>query len=69
MDIVKNLKDYDLSQEQKIFAAFIKENVGSMSCYEKIVNTHHILDYAQPENDLTIYNSSIPCIEPRRLMR
>ncbi len=42
MDIVKNLKDYKLTSKQKIFASFLKENIGSYICNEPIKNKAYL---------------------------
>ena len=45
MYIVKNLKDYDLSHKQRIFAGYIKDNVDSFVCYEKVTNRSAMRKY------------------------
>jgi len=55
MDIVKNLKDYRLSHKQKVFIGFLKEDVSSYSCSEKITNKSYLRRYFAPENDFLIY--------------
>jgi len=59
MYIVKNLKDYDLSHKQRIFAGYIKDNVDSFVCYEKITNRAAIRKYFAPDNDYEIYTTAI----------
>ena len=59
MYIVKNLKDYDLSHKQKIFAGYIKDNVNSFVCYEKITNRTAMRNYFAPDNDYEIYTTAI----------
>ena len=59
MYIVKNLKDYDLSNKQKIFAGYIKDNVDSFVCYEKITNRTAMRNYFSPDNDYNIYTTAI----------
>ncbi|MCQ2743815.1 MAG: hypothetical protein MJ230_03345 [bacterium] len=68
MYIVKNLKDYDLSYKQKIFAGFIKDNVDSFTCYEKITNLNAMRKYFAPDNNYEIYTTAIaePAILTRR---
>jgi len=70
MYIVKNLKDYDLSQKQRIFAGYIKDNVDSFTCYEKITNQMAIRRYFAPDNDYSIYTTAIadPALLTRRAM-
>lgn len=67
MDIIKNLKDYRMSTQQRIFASFLKENVSSYSCSEKIKNKAYIRKYLSPENDFTIYTTGVA--DPRLLLR
>lgn len=67
MDIIKNMKDYGLSTQQKIFASFLKENVSSYSCCEKITNKHFIRHYCAPEHNFTIYATGVA--DPRLLLR
>ena len=59
MYIVKNLKDYDLSYKQRIFAGYIKDNVGSFVCYEKITNRSALRRYFAPDSDFEIYTTAI----------
>ena len=67
MDIIKNLKDYKLSHEQKVFAGFLRENITSYSCEEEITNRDYIREYYSPDNDFTIYSTAIA--DPQRLIR
>ena len=59
MYIVKNLKDYELSHKQRIFAGFIKDNVDSFVCCEKITNHMALRKYFAPNNDYSIYTTAI----------
>ena len=59
MYIVKNLKDYELSYKQKVFAGYIKDNVDSYVCYEKITNRSALRKYFAPDNQFTIYTTAI----------
>ena len=59
MYIVKNLKDYDLSQKQRIFAGYIKDNVDSFVCYEKVTNRTALRKYFAPDNDFAVYTTAI----------
>lgn len=59
MDIIKNLKDYHLSHKQKIFAGYLKENISSYSCSEKISNKNYIRRYFSPDNDFLIYTTAM----------
>ena len=59
MYIVKNLKDYDLSHKQRIFAGYIKYNVDSFVCYEKVTNRTAMRNYFSPDNDYEIYTTAI----------
>lgn len=67
MDIIKNLKDYAWTHEQRIFASFLKENISSYSCSEKIKNKAYLRKYFSPENDFTVY--SIGVADPNLLLR
>ena len=59
MYIVKNLKDYDLSHKQRIFAGYIKDNVDSFVCYEKVTNRSAMRNYFSPDNSYEIYTTAI----------
>lgn len=59
MDIIKNLKDYQLSHKQKIFASYLKENISTYSCNEKITNKTYLRQYFSPENDFVIYSTAV----------
>ena len=59
MYIVKNLKDYELSQKQRIFAGYIKDNVDSFVCYEKITNRVAMRKYFSPDNNYEIYTTAM----------
>ena len=66
MYIVKNLKDYQLSHKQRIFAGYLKDNVDSYVCYEKITNRASLRKYFSPENDFAEYCTAIA--EPAELL-
>ena len=59
MYIVKNLKDYDLSHKQRIFAGYIKDNVDSFVCYEKITNRVAMRKYFAPDSSYEIYTTAM----------
>lgn len=59
MYIVKNLKDYDLSHKQRIFAGYIKDNADSFVCLEKITNRVAMQRYFAQDNDYEIYTTAI----------
>lgn len=67
MDIIKNLKDYDLTHKQRVFAGFLKENVSTYNCSEKITNKSYIRRYFSPDNDFLIYSTAMA--DPSRLIR
>lgn len=67
MDIIKNLKDYNLNPKQRIFASFLKENISSYSCSEQIKNKTYLRQYFSPENDFTIYSTGVA--DPNLLLR
>ena len=66
MDIIKNLKDYRLSHKQRVFASFLKENISTYSCSEKITNKAYLRKYFSPDNDFLIYTTAIA--DPARLI-
>lgn len=66
MRIVKNLKDYNLSHKQRIFAGYLKDNVDSFICYEKVTNRSAMRKYFAPDNDFTEYTTAIA--EPAELI-
>ena len=59
MYIVKNLKDYDLSQKQRIFAGYIKDNVDSFVCYDKVTNKVALRKYFASDSNFDIYSTAI----------
>lgn len=59
MYIVKNLKDYQLSHKQRIFAGYLKDNVDSYVCYEKITNRTALRKYFAPDNDFNEYTTAM----------
>lgn len=67
MNIVKNLKDYKFTTQQKIFAGFLRENINSYSCSERIKNSAYLIKYAKPQNNFTIYATGLA--DPRLLLR
>jgi len=67
MDIVKNLKDYALTHKQRVFAGFLKEQVTTYSCNEKITNKAYLRKYFSPENEFVIYSTGVA--DPRLLIR
>jgi len=66
MYIVKNLKDYQLSHKQRIFAGYLKDNVDSFVCYEKITNRTAMRKYFAPDNNYVEYSTAIG--EPATLL-
>ena len=66
MYIVKNLKDYQLSHKQRIFAGYLKDNVDSMVCYEQITNRAALRKYFAPEITYVEYSTAIG--EPAELL-
>lgn len=67
MDIIKNLKDYGWSPQQKIFASFLRENINSYSCSERITNKEYLRKYFSPENDFTVYCTGVA--DPNLILR
>lgn len=66
MDIVKNLKDYKLTNKQRVFAGFLKEDISTYTCREKITNKTALRKYFSPENDFLIYSTAVA--DPARLL-
>ena len=66
MYIVKNLKDYQLSHKQSIFSGYLKDNVDSYVCLEKITNRSAMRKYFAPENDFIEYCTAVA--EPAELL-
>ena len=66
MYIVKNLKDYQLSHKQRIFAGYLKDNIDSFVCYEKITNRAALRQYFAADNDFVEYSTAIG--EPAELL-
>ena len=66
MDIVKNLKDYQLSHKQSIFAGYLKDNVDSYVCFEKITNRLAMRKYFSNDNNYVEYCTAIG--EPAELL-
>lgn len=67
MDIIKILKDYELSNEQKIFANAIKPRISTYTCSERIKNKHFLRKYFSPENDFLVYSTAMA--DPAKLIR
>ncbi len=59
MYIVKNLKDYQLSHKQRIFAGYLKDTVDSFVCNEKITNRSAMRKYFAPQPDFIIYSTAV----------
>ena len=59
MYIVKNLKDYQLSPKQRIFAGYLKDSVDSFVCYEKITNHSAMRKYFAPDQDFVVYSTAV----------
>ena len=67
MYIVKDVNDFKLTPKQTVFLDFIKDNIGSYSCYEKIKNTKYVRHYASPSNEFLIYANSMPYSQVHRV--
>lgn len=67
MDIIKNLKDYPKTPKQRIFASYLRENLSSYTCYERITNKKYLRKYFSPENDFVVYATGVA--DPRLLLR
>ncbi len=59
MYIVKNLKDYKLSEKQKIFAGYLKDRVDSYVCSERVTNRAAMRKYLLRDNDFVIYSTAV----------
>ena len=69
MRIVKNITDYGLNEAEQAFAEYVEDRTYNSGCADKILNPQFISEYIRPKNDFLIYNSSLPCVEARRLVR
>lgn len=67
MEIIKNLKDYPMTTQEKLFASFIKENISSYVCSEKIQNGEYIKRYVKPKHNFLIYTTGEA--DPRIILR
>ncbi len=67
MYIVKDVNDFKLTPKQTVFLDFIRENIGSYSCHEKIKNTDYIRHYSSPRNEFLVYTNSMPYAQVHRL--
>ena len=67
MDIIKSLKDYSLTPKQKIFTSYLKENINSYTCSERITNAEYVREYFAPENDFLIYTTGVA--DPNLILR
>ena len=66
MYIVKNLKDYQLSHKQRIFAGYLKDNVDSFVCLERITHKSALRKYFIQDIDFLEYSTGIA--EPAELL-
>ena len=48
-----------MSHKQRIFAGYIKDNVDSFVCFEKITNRSAMRKYFAPDNNYEIYTTAI----------
>lgn len=56
---VQNLKDYNLSHKQRIFAGYLKDNVDSYVCYEKVTNRNAMRRYFAPDHEFIEYSTAV----------
>ena len=59
MYIVKNLKDYQLSHKQRIFAGYLKDNVDSYVCLERVTNRSAMRKYFAPDREFLEYTTAL----------
>ena len=67
MDIIKSLKDYSLTPKEKIFTSYLKENISSYTCSEKITNPNYLREYFSPDDDFLIYSTGVA--DPNLILR
>lgn len=68
MKIVKLLKDYIKSPQQKDLSEFLSEKLESTLCYEPIKNKKFMIQYIKPLNDFVIHTTALPCCDTRRML-
>lgn len=69
MYIVKVVDDYSKTPEQRNMAAYLREILPSVVCYEPIRNKEFIKRYMTPLNDFIIYTTAAPCADASRVLR
>lgn len=55
-----------MSHKQRIFAGYLKDNVDSYVCLEKITNRNAMRKYFAPDNDFVEYSTAVG--EPAELL-
>ena len=68
MKIVKLLKYYIKSPQQKDLSEFLSEKLESTLCYEPIKNKKFMIQYIKPLNDFVIHTTALPCCDTRRML-
>jgi len=69
MDIIKNLRDLNCTEDMLEFMSYLRESMECDVVVEKINNKKYIKKYALPNNDLPLYNYAQPGAEARRLLQ
>ena len=69
MDIIKNLKDYKLSNKQRIFAGYLNDKICSYTCSERITNKNFIRRYFSPDNDFLVYSTAVSDVASLRYIK
>ena len=54
------------SKTWRIFAGYLKDNVDSFVCFEKVTNRSAMRKYFAPDNDFIIYSTAVA--EPVELL-
>ena len=68
MEIVKLLKDYAKTPQEKELTEYFSQEFDSTICYEKIKNKDFMIKYLQPLNDFIIHTTAYPCCDTRRML-
>ena len=69
MDIIKNLKDYKLTNKQRIFAGYLSDKICSYTCSEHITNKSFMRRYFSPDNDFLVYSTAVSDVASLRYIK
>ena len=68
MEIVKILKDYAKTPQERELTEYFAQEFDSTICCEKIKNKDFMIKYLQPINDFIIHTTAMPCCDTRRML-